>query len=99
MNKKFVTIGIVLILLLATVSIAFADAGVSYTNNSVTVWNSGRGRLTTVELCVIYMDAANVRRETSMSFSNVTSKKQTKSFNLGKVIGAYSTFCPVPIED
>jgi hypothetical protein len=99
MNKRIVTIGIVLILILTTVAIAFADAGVEYKDHSITVWNTGRGKLTTVELCVIYMDAANVRRETSMSFSNVTSTRQTKPFNLGKVIGAYSTFCPAPIED
>ncbi|MDR1253140.1 MAG: hypothetical protein LBK62_13420 [Treponema sp.] len=97
MNKKIWVIGIALIMLCTAVAVVFADAGVSYTDHSVTVWNTGRGRLSKVELCVIYMDAANVRRETSMDFSNVTSTRQTKSFNLGKVIGAYSTYCPAPI--
>jgi hypothetical protein len=50
-----------------------AEAGVSYTSNSVTVWNTGRGKIPTVELCVIYKDAAGKQRETSMNFSNVTS--------------------------
>jgi hypothetical protein len=95
-KKKYFAIGIALIMLFTTVSIAFADVGVSYTDNSVAVWNTGKGKLSKVELCVIYMDAANVRRETSMDFFNVTSIKQKKSFNLGKVMGAYSTYCPAP---
>jgi hypothetical protein len=98
MNKK--TLIIALIVLFVTATVAFASsAGVSYTDNSVTVWNTGTGKLSTVELCVIYIDAAGIRRETSMSFSNVRAQKQTKSFNLGKVIGAYSTFCAVPIDE
>jgi hypothetical protein len=61
MNKKIRVMGIALIMLFTTMVIAFADAGVSYTDHSVTVWNTGRGKLSKVELCVIYMDAANVR--------------------------------------
>ncbi|MDR0645089.1 MAG: hypothetical protein LBG05_09360 [Treponema sp.] len=97
MNKKILVIGIALIMLCMVVAVVFADAGVSYTDHSVTVWNTVKGKLSKVELCVIYMDAANVRRETSMDFFNVTSKRQTIAFNLGKVIGAYSTYCPAPI--
>jgi cytochrome c biogenesis protein CcdA len=99
MNKKIFVVGVAIIMFCLAVTVVFAaEAGVSYTSDSVTVWNTGKGTIPTVELCVIYKDAAKQQRETSMSFSNVSSTRQKKPFNLGTVIGAYSTYCAVPIE-
>jgi len=101
MNKKFFVAGIALIMLCLVVTVAFAaaDAKVEYDNYSVTVWNRGNGTIPKVELCIIYMDDAGKRQETSATFYNVTRTKQRKPFNLGRVIGAYSTYCAVPIVD
>ncbi|MCL2237548.1 MAG: hypothetical protein FWC05_04730 [Treponema sp.] len=96
MNKKFLIIGIALIMLLVATTLVFASASVTYTPNSIRVINTTTGTIPRVDVCVMYTDAAGVRRETSISFFNVTPRGETRRFDLGTVIGAYSTFCAVP---
>jgi hypothetical protein len=95
MNKK--TLSIALIMLCLTTVFAFAaSAIVTFSEHSITVKSDGAA-IKEVELCIIYLDATDIRRETSLTVSNIprgTSGK-TVPFNIGKVIGAYSTYCIV----
>jgi hypothetical protein len=99
MNKKMRVLGIALILLCVAVTAVFAadDVVIETQPRSVTVRSkTKKTNISRVELCVIYIDQAGQRRETSLVFENVTFTGKTKPFNLGTVLGAYSTFCAVP---
>jgi type 1 fimbria pilin len=101
-NKKILSLGIALIMLCLAATVAFAaEPEVTCSTNSITVKSDGAA-IKEVELCVIYLDAAGVRRETSLKVTNIPAKPsrganigKTVPFNLGKVQGAYSTYCVV----
>jgi hypothetical protein len=100
MNKKILVIGAAVIMLCLVAAVVFADgAGVSYTSKSVKVWNTGKGIIDRVDVCIRYTDAAGTPRETSDSFYKVTKTGETRPFTMGTVIGAYSTFCTVPLSN
>ena len=95
MNKKILSMALIMLCLTAVFAFA-ASAIVTYSDHSITVKSDGAA-IKEVELCVIYLDAAGNRQETSLRVSNIPRGNTGKTipFNIGKVIGAYSTYCIV----
>jgi len=100
MNKRILAIALIVLFVVAAVAFA-ADAEIRYTSTTVYVKYTGAGKkIPRVEVCVMYIDDAGKTQSTSTTFYNVGSIEQSKSFsNVGKVIGAYSTYCAVPTDD
>ena len=87
-------------LCLTAVFVFAASAIVTYSDNNIRVKSDGAA-IKEVALCVIYLDAAGRRQETSLKVYNVPSSTakpinyKDTPFTIGKVIGAYSTYCVV----
>jgi len=100
MNKKILVMGIALIMLCTAAVVVFADASVSFTSNSVTVRNTEKGRIPKVEVCVTIEENSGRKVDVTWTFNNVGSSSQTRRADSGqKILGAYSTYCAVPVID
>lgn len=102
MKRKISILGIALVMLCAVAAFVFAEAGVSFTSSSVTVRNTVRGVLPKVEICVTFQDSRGVRSEQTWTFTNVRAgSPQTRNLNDSglRIIGAFSTYCAVPIPE
>jgi len=100
MKRKILIMCIALVMLCAVAVIIFAEAGVSFTSSSVTVNNTVRGTLPKVEVCVTFQDSRGVKSEQTWTFTSVRfGSPQTRNLNDSglKIIGAFSTYCAVPI--
>lgn len=100
MNKKFGVMGIASLMLCAVAVSVFAAERVSYDSGSVTVYNTGRGTLPKVEVCVTLEDSRGRTSDTTWTFYNVgrSGKKQNAPGGT-TVVGAFSTYCAAPVDD
>ena len=100
MNKKIISLGLVLIILCTVATFVFAAERISFDSSSVTVSNTSQRGKITVEVCVTLEDSRGRQSDTTWTFYDIAARgsKTQRAPSGTKVVGASATYCSIPTE-